>query len=854
MGFESIPDELKRLAQWVVWRNEDGIKHPYNVHTSHYASVSNPNTWATFDACANACSEANRYYDGVGFVLTESDPYAFIDLDATTDIESVQLQTQIFNSFDSYAELSPSGKGLHIIVRGKVECGRRRYKTEIYSSHRYMTVTGNVYRNRPIVDCRHMLQSLWEYLANPKLKSDFKTELEYQAGVEALYTDDEIHATACNAANGDKYQTLFNGLWQGLYESQSEADFALINIIAYYTQNIDQIVRLFYRSALGRRPKAKRKDYLSWMLNRAFDRMPPPVDFDSIVNKTVELVAKTRAAQIKAEDAMYEAQRAAFEREKEEAKAKRIAARVEQAELDRRKAIQAAGCWVDLPTYQGGIVEPSELGQVNGHVYRGDLTFPSGRLISVSDIISHYDYANQPVLYTNPAYQFPEGLIGEIADYIYKTSPRPIAEISLMASLALMAGIVGRSYTISNTGLNIYGVILAKTGNGKEALSSGISRLMSAVCTLVPAASEFSGFGDAASSQGFLRFLANSNTKSFLTISKEFGQYLDMGRRSGGNPTMQGIFRSMLDLFNLSGPGQVLRSSTYSDKERNTADIHSPAVTFIGESTPSKFYGSVTEDFVSDGLIPRFLVFDYKGKKPALNESPIVQPNETLIHTLATIAANSLQLSRGGNRIDVRYEQDAYKLMKAFGEWIDQKQNVEDLRELELDLWSRAQFKALRLAALVAVGCNFIAPVITESMAVWAINVASADAHNMQTRFSSGDVGSVENEEAKQVAYLKTAIKRWIMNPWGDVASNAPGPYGAKLHQAKIVPYAYLNNKLHNLGAFKKDKLGASKALKRALEIMCDNGDLSLVNKIEMQRKHGTGQTGYAVENARILE
>jgi putative DNA primase/helicase len=43
---------------------------------------------------------------------------------------------------DSYAEVSPSGKGVHVIVKGKVAQGRRRNKIEVYSSSRYMTMTG----------------------------------------------------------------------------------------------------------------------------------------------------------------------------------------------------------------------------------------------------------------------------------------------------------------------------------------------------------------------------------------------------------------------------------------------------------------------------------------------------------------------------------------------------------------------------------------------------------------------------------------------------------------------------------------------------------------------------------------
>src|SRR5690606_12071521 len=50
--------------------------------------------------------------------------------------------------------------------------------------------------------------------------------------------------------------------------------------------------------------------------------------------------------------------------------------------------------------------------------------------------------------------ELPPGLVGEIAQYIYQSSIRPVPEISLAAAIALVSGIIGRSYNISGTGLN----------------------------------------------------------------------------------------------------------------------------------------------------------------------------------------------------------------------------------------------------------------------------------------------------------------------------------------------------------------------------------------------------------------
>jgi hypothetical protein len=89
-------------------------------------------------------------------------------------------------------------------------------------------------------------------------------------------TDESIIARAGAARNGDKFQTLFDGNWNGLYPSQSEADFALVDIITFYTQNRKQIARIFRKSQLGQRDKAKRDNYVGPMVEKSLDSQVKP--------------------------------------------------------------------------------------------------------------------------------------------------------------------------------------------------------------------------------------------------------------------------------------------------------------------------------------------------------------------------------------------------------------------------------------------------------------------------------------------------------------------------------------------------------------------------------------------------
>jgi primase-polymerase (primpol)-like protein len=142
-----IPDELKALAQWVVWRLEERGKElrkvPYSPKTGRGAATTKLATWATFEMAQQVLAKGG--YSGLGFVFSKDDPYCGIDLDKCID-ENGEVEPwalEIVRRLDSYTEFSPSGHGLHIFVRASLpEGGRKKGQVEMYDQARYFTVTG----------------------------------------------------------------------------------------------------------------------------------------------------------------------------------------------------------------------------------------------------------------------------------------------------------------------------------------------------------------------------------------------------------------------------------------------------------------------------------------------------------------------------------------------------------------------------------------------------------------------------------------------------------------------------------------------------------------------------------------
>jgi primase-polymerase (primpol)-like protein len=148
LNLDNIPGEMRQRRQWVVWKLEvrggKPTKVPYIACGSGKASSTDSLTWRSFKEAVQAL-ETGRY-NGIGFVFSSGDPFAGVDLDDCRDPETGELEewaAKIVEAFGSYAEVSQSGTGVHIIVMGKAP-NKKRGKVEAYSSERYFTMTGRV--------------------------------------------------------------------------------------------------------------------------------------------------------------------------------------------------------------------------------------------------------------------------------------------------------------------------------------------------------------------------------------------------------------------------------------------------------------------------------------------------------------------------------------------------------------------------------------------------------------------------------------------------------------------------------------------------------------------------------------
>ncbi|MGH1142119.1 phage/plasmid primase, P4 family [Bacillus pseudomycoides] len=240
-NFNEIPAELKALPQWILWRfekrNNKPTKVPYQVD-GEMAQANNRRTWSTFATAVKFYLEGD--YDGIGFVFSRQDNYIGIDIDkCVVDGKTNAFSTEIIDTLDSYTEFSPSGNGIHIIIKGNLPqsvlgTGRKNAKhgLEIYSYGRFFTFTGNRENSNDVYERTDELAEVFEkYFDDSDIKG--RVNLAEFEKDEIKISNDALWERMFRSKNGDEIRSLYNG--NLINDDHSASDLALCNHLAFWT-------------------------------------------------------------------------------------------------------------------------------------------------------------------------------------------------------------------------------------------------------------------------------------------------------------------------------------------------------------------------------------------------------------------------------------------------------------------------------------------------------------------------------------------------------------------------------------------------------------------------------------------
>jgi hypothetical protein len=430
---------------------------------------------------------------------------------------------------------------------------------------------------------------------------------------------------------------------------------------------------------------------------------------------------------------------------------------------------------------------------------------------------------------------WPPGRAGTIARFLYQTSYCPIPEVSITATLALLAGVCGRAYrTHTGTDLGLYMILVAKSGVGKDALHDGIPMMLKE--SGVPFAQSFARAQDFASGEALHKELLRQ--PGFLYLQGEFGKKL----KRMANP-LDSPMQSFRTIMTMAFGKRYLEGKSYSNAPDSMIGVDWPALSFVGETTPGTFLECITPDMMADGFMSRFLVVNYGGDRPPTNRNraAILPTVDAKLWCALLNHATKFQWPlTSPEALSVTAHADAVKMLDEFDEECRGRLNGTD-DETQRQVWNRAHLKVLKVASLLAVADHYLNPVVTPEHVRWAMHLVHLDVETFQTRQRNGDIGVDDDARERK---LLSFLRDYLVNP-------VPASYGIKpkMVENSIVPRKYLQMRSVSLPAFSNHKLGTKRALEEAINSLIANGKLMEVKHDKVVEDYGFHGKAY-----RILE
>ena len=254
-NYDNIPEELKTIQAWVCFDLTDGKKIPYTPGSDNMASSNRPTEWRSYRSALKDVESGKRQH--IGFCVSSTDPYVFIDLDDPEDVD----QKRVFSRIRTYAQRSVSGEGSHLICKGTFS-GKGRHPAYpaagLFKENRFILMTGDVIKKRTTINAvaDEDLQSIHSWLSKG---GEDVTEVELTEYVATL-PDMTVFELGCDRFL--KYRDLANGEWEKYEEfgnDHSTADHAFLAMLCDLTESNEQVRYLFSISGMWNEERAAKK-------------------------------------------------------------------------------------------------------------------------------------------------------------------------------------------------------------------------------------------------------------------------------------------------------------------------------------------------------------------------------------------------------------------------------------------------------------------------------------------------------------------------------------------------------------------------------------------------------------------
>ncbi len=430
----------------------------------------------------------------------------------------------------------------------------------------------------------------------------------------------------------------------------------------------------------------------------------------------------------------------------------------------------------------------------------------------------------EPAVAVPPYITNPPGILKDIADWITATAPKSQPELSLAAAIALAATVTQRIYKSNLANFtSLYVVMVAKSTEGKEHPQSSVERALTSA-----------GFANLIAGSGYTSsgavFSALLKQPSHIAVIDEMGKLLKLSRAKG-NANGEAAIDKLVEAFGrLNG---IMRPPTYSSmsmsakqiKESSINDrvIHKPAITILGATTPATFYGSLTDDLVSDGFLGRLIVVESVQPRQLARYVDQTDPPAKVVEWLQAVHSPT---QRQGNLAEVSaadlepvtvemvIDPSCEDMMRAFELQLNELKDQLEPEKLDV-LLGRTFEKSLRLAMIAAKACDYNARDVRLEHLQWAQEyVMHYDMALVRAVRKNRMANQTDGDLKKAIEYIKSA-KTIAKDP-------KINQQYKKVLQDGAMPHALLLKKMH-MKAREFDELMKT-AREAAIINVMDNG------------------------------
>lgn len=296
-----IPEDLMAHDHWVLWSydlNEKGkwTKVPLYINEAgkiRRSSSKDPSKWMPYTFAAE---QARIHGLGVSFMTSSDevhgDPFLFIDIDLPADHPEVR---ELIISLGTYTEISPSGQGVRMILRGKKPTARcRRGPYEVYDTGQPLTITGNQVpgTNLLIAETGDAFDQFFATYIDQGESTRTPVDVSNFTVTNAATTVQDVLAQAANdGLMGTRLRQLFEkGSAEGYTQKdRTVRDLYFMTLAAKYTGANAELLDTFFReSALAREPGRLEKWNRNSRENRTYGA--------NTIDRAIERAAENHAA------------------------------------------------------------------------------------------------------------------------------------------------------------------------------------------------------------------------------------------------------------------------------------------------------------------------------------------------------------------------------------------------------------------------------------------------------------------------------------------------------------------------------------------------------------------------------